>query len=197
MSCYSRSSPTSSLRVIDNTCRRSWLGWPPHPCSISMLHSTASLVTSRFRIFASLSVIQNGSQSVDEQPFRVIIREPVSLEQMGQELSGPLSTVEELIIEWSVDPWYTEGRVQTDQWRGFCYHVPQVKMIRVQNRVALDIAHSFQQDGQEAALDLLPTLERVEVRSVLGKKALSVSICDAFEPFIAARKRAGRPVRLS
>ncbi|KAI9467334.1 hypothetical protein BJY52DRAFT_1237874 [Lactarius psammicola] len=38
------------------------------------------------------------SQSVDGQPFRILIPKTVSLEQMGQKLSGPLSTVEGLVI---------------------------------------------------------------------------------------------------
>ncbi|KAH9062291.1 hypothetical protein EDB87DRAFT_1830499 [Lactarius vividus] len=66
-----------------------------------------------------------GSQSVDNQPFRIIIFEPVSLEQMGQELSGPLSTVEELIIDWCVDPWVktpssTVPRITVDPTQAAC-----------------------------------------------------------------------------
>ncbi len=76
-----------------------------------------------------------GSQSVDDQPFRIIIPEPVSLEQAGQELSRPSSTVEELISTWGIEPWHTEGRIRPDQWRGFFCHVPQVKMVRVPAKV--------------------------------------------------------------
>ncbi len=139
-----------------------------------------------------------GSRSVDDQPFRIIIPGPVSLEQTGQELSGPLSTVEELIVAcYELDPWRTEVHIQTDQWRGFCYHVPQVKVVRVPAKVALDIAHTFQQDGREPVLGLLPALKQVEVFSVVGKDDLYESVCDAFKPLIAARQRVGRPVRLS
>ena len=38
------------------------------------------------------------SESIDDKPFRIIIPRPVSWEQMGQELSAPFSTVDELII---------------------------------------------------------------------------------------------------
>ncbi len=140
-----------------------------------------------------------GSQSVYDHPFRITFPMPVSLEQMGQELPGPLSTVEELIITWVDEPWETEleGWVQTDQWRGFFYHVQQVKVVHVPAEVALNVAHSFQQGGGEPVLDLLPTLEQIEVLSAVGRDDLYVSACDAFEPLIAARQREGRPIRLS
>ncbi|KAH9062272.1 hypothetical protein EDB87DRAFT_1830484 [Lactarius vividus] len=119
---------------------------------------------------------------------------PISFERMAQELSAPLSTVEELIVVWDIKQWYNRGRLfQMDQWRGFRYHVPQVKKVRVSAKLALDVAHSFQQE-EVPIPNLLPALERVEVLSVTGRDDL---ICDAFEPLITARERAGRPVRLS
>jgi len=140
-----------------------------------------------------------GSQSIDDRPFRITIPKPVSLEQMGQELSGPLSTVEELIIARGRDVglWFTGGSVQTDQWRGFYYHVPQVKMLRIPAKVALKVVRLFQQDGREPVLDVLPALERVEVFSIAGRDNLYESICDAFKPIITARQRVGRPIMLS
>ncbi|KAH8982420.1 hypothetical protein EDB92DRAFT_1952311 [Lactarius akahatsu] len=111
----------------------------------------------KFRFYAC-----TGPQSDDNPPFRITRLNPVSLEEMGQELSRPLSTVEELIVAWDVEKLQTEGRIQTNQWRGFCYHVPQVKMVRVSATLALDVAHSFQQEGGEPIPNLLPTLERVE-----------------------------------
>ncbi|KAH9173613.1 hypothetical protein EDB89DRAFT_708861 [Lactarius sanguifluus] len=130
----------------------------------------------------------------DDQPFTIVIPGPVSLEQLGQELSGPLTTVEGLSIAWDSggESRYTNGRIQ---WRGFFKHVPQVKTVRVLARVAPDVAQSFQQGDQEPDLDLLPALEVVEVFSALGHRYKS--ICGAFEPLITARKRAGRPIRLS
>ncbi|KAH9066308.1 hypothetical protein EDB87DRAFT_707795 [Lactarius vividus] len=135
------------------------------------------------------------SQSlVDVQPFTIVIPGPVSLGKLGQELSGPLATVEELIVAWDRAPWRTNGRIQKDQWRGLCKHVPEVKKVQVPARVARDVAYSFQQGDQEPVLDLLPALELVEVFSMAGQGYKP--ICDAFEPLIAMRKRAGRPIRL-
>ncbi|KAH9173329.1 hypothetical protein EDB89DRAFT_1959217 [Lactarius sanguifluus] len=144
------------------------------------------------RFYAGTSI-----QSADDQPFKIILSEPDSLEQVCQELSGPLSTVEELIIAWDVHRWHTESHIQTDQWRGFCYRVPQVKVVQVPVKAALDVARSFQKDGGEPVLDLLPSLERIEVHSRVGLEYVTVSICRAFESLISARKRAGQPIRLS
>ncbi|KAI9454983.1 hypothetical protein BJY52DRAFT_691034 [Lactarius psammicola] len=138
-----------------------------------------------------------GSQSVDDQPFKITIPGLVSFEYVGQEFSGPLSTVEELIVLWDIEPWCTEGSIQTDQWRRFCYYVPQVKVVQIPAKVAPDVARSFQEDGRERVLDLLPALERVEVFSVVGKDDLYESVCDAFKPLIASWQRKRRPIRLS
>ncbi|KAH9030125.1 hypothetical protein EDB85DRAFT_1454579 [Lactarius pseudohatsudake] len=188
-----------SLQQLDaELCGYSYYGFPgpiPHLCKFicdtECQFTTVRLGLSytKFRFYAC-----TGPQSVDEPPFRITRPKPVSLEEMGQELSGPLSTVEELIVAWDVEQWHTEGHIQTNQWRGFCYHVPQVKVIRVSAKLALDVAHSFQQEGGEPIPNLLPALQRVEVLSVASRDDL---ICDTFEPLITARQRAGRPVRLS
>ncbi|KAH9071150.1 hypothetical protein EDB83DRAFT_318353 [Lactarius deliciosus] len=134
---------------------------------------------------------------VDVQPFTLAIPWPVSLEQLGQELSRPLATVEGLIIAWDGAPWHTNGQFQKDQWRGFCKRVPQVKKVQVPADVACDVARPFQQGDQEPDQDLLPALELVEVFSELAVGHQYESICGAFEPLITARKRVGRPIRLS
>ncbi|KAH9071149.1 hypothetical protein EDB83DRAFT_2517738 [Lactarius deliciosus] len=100
---------------------------------------------------------------IDVQPFTLAIPQPVSLEQLGQELSRPLATVEGLIIAWDGAPWRTGGRFQTGQLRGFFKHVPRVKKVQVPAQVACDLARSFQHGGKGPVLDLLPALELVEV----------------------------------
>ena len=94
------------------------------------------------------------------QPFRITIPESVSLELIGNALSGPLSTVEELVIGWDVARPTQERAIQ---WRGFFNHIPTVKMVQMASDVALDVAHSFQLDGHESTMDLLPTLEHIKV----------------------------------
>jgi hypothetical protein len=139
------------------------------------------------------------SESIDYVPFRIIIPEPVSLEQTGKELSEPFSTVEEITIT-SDGQWFggLRGPRNADQFRGFFYHVPQAKMVQVPAEEALKVAHSFQQDGQQPAMDLLPALEQVKVdMRGLPQKASNAFIRDYFEPLIVAWKRVGRPIILS
>ena len=138
------------------------------------------------------------SASIDDQPFRVIIPEPVSLERMGQELSASFSNVEELII--ALDDSCHGGLLPTkdEQLRGFFYHIPRVKMMQVPAREAQIIARSFQQDGQEPNVDLLPALEQIKVdMRRLRQDTWRVRSHDAFEPLIAARNQVERPIVLS
>ena len=139
-----------------------------------------------------------GSESFDDLPFRIVTPEPVSLEKMGQELSAPLSDVEELII--TLGGLSFGGRPNiVDQLRRFFYHVPQVRVMQVPARETQNIARSLQQDGQEPAVDLLPALEQIKVdmKRLPQKKGWRRSSRDAFEPLVAARKRVGRPIILS
>ena len=138
------------------------------------------------------------SASFDDQPFRIIIPEPVSLEQIGQELSASFSNVEELII--ALDDSCHGGLLPTkgEQLRGFFYHIPRVKMMQVPAREAQIIARSFQQDGQEPNVDLLPALEQIKVdMRRLQQGPWRERSHDAFEPLIAARNQVERPIVLS
>ncbi|KAH9042943.1 hypothetical protein EDB83DRAFT_2640731 [Lactarius deliciosus] len=134
------------------------------------------------------------------RPFRIIIPQPVSPEEIGIMLSGPLSTVEELVVDSKGSPFTQQvGQVQ---WRGFFNHIRRVKTVQMSPQVALNVAHSFQLGGQEPALDLFPALEQVEVPltylpPIVSEDPIKDSILDAFEPFVAARKQMGRPIRLS
>ncbi|KAH9071571.1 hypothetical protein EDB83DRAFT_2364753 [Lactarius deliciosus] len=63
-----------------------------------------------------------GPQSVQDHHISIVSHGQLSLEQLGRELAGPLSTVEELIIK--LEPWSFDRYVQPDQLRGFCYYLP-------------------------------------------------------------------------
>jgi hypothetical protein len=140
------------------------------------------------------------------QPFRITLPESVSLELIGNMLSGPLSTVEEFVVGWDAARFPQERDIQ---WRGFFNHIPKVKMVQVTSDVAVDVAHSFQPDGQEPVMDLLPALEHVKVHMThlppiglfppieSNSNDQYAPIHDAFEPLIAARQQVGRPVWLS
>ena len=126
--------------------------------------------------------------------FRISTRESISLEGIGDRLSGPISTVEELQVV--IGQKITTDEIRSVQWRGFFNHLPQVKVLRVPWQMALDVAHSFQQNGQEPAMDILPDLGQINMDMTYWHPP-HVAISDVFEPLIAARKKVGRPITLS
>ncbi|KAN0137177.1 hypothetical protein V8E53_005174 [Lactarius tabidus] len=150
-------------------------------------------LSSAFKFYAGTD-----SRSVTDRAFNISLPERVSFKQMGQELSGPLSTVEELIITRDVSPGCKEPSIPPDQWRGFFYHLPQLKVVRIPVRMTSDIAHSFQQDDLEPSLGLLPALQRVGIERCpkSGRKVVVQDACRALGPLMAARERAGRPIGL-
>ena len=137
------------------------------------------------------------SKSDHVQPFRISFP-PIWLEEIGKRLSGPLATVEELVIQ-------RNGISLGVEWRGFFNHIRQVKVLQVPWQMALDVVHSFQQNGQEQgqepAMDILPNLGQINMDMTnwqLGPSIQGhVAIPDVFEPLLAARKKVGRPITLS
>lgn len=136
--------------------------------------------------------------SASAQSFNIIFPEQTSLEEMGKRLSGPLTTVEELVVEWGM-----LGSTRRVPWRSIFDHLRQVKFIQVPSQVAADVAQSFQPVGQALAMDVLPALEQVKVQMVhippLSDNYANpyLTIPNAFEPLIAARRRVGCPITLS
>ncbi|KAH8994609.1 hypothetical protein EDB92DRAFT_295329 [Lactarius akahatsu] len=57
------------------------------------------------------------------RPFRIIIPRPVSLEEIGIMLSGPLSTVEELVVDWQPSRFTQQIEIDHIQWRGLFNHI--------------------------------------------------------------------------
>ncbi|KAH8982794.1 hypothetical protein EDB92DRAFT_1819714 [Lactarius akahatsu] len=93
-------------------------------------------------------------------------------------LSGPLSTVEEFVVEW--DALLLTQRGDNIQWRGFFNHIRRVKMVQVPSPVALTVARSIQLGGQEPALDFLLALEHVK-DAPSGYRGQEESGGDAFD----------------
>jgi hypothetical protein len=114
---------------------------------------------------------------------------PISPAEIGDMLTRPLSTVEELQVR---DIWATGSR----QWHGLFKHLPQLKVIEMTSEMVFDVAHAFQLSDQKLSLDLLPSLEQIKVAVITSKSEIE-SIRSAFEPLIAARQRVGRHIELS
>jgi hypothetical protein len=172
----------------------------PHLCKF--IRATGNkFVALSFNLFQEK--LQFSADTTDHtQSFRIIFPQPfVPLEEIGNMLSRPLSTVEELVIECHLRHEGPRVGLFTQhyiQWRGFFNHIRRVKTVQVPFEVAHDVAHSFQQGGLE---DLLPTLEqlKVDVTHLLQNDwdTQFKTICSAFEPLITARRQAGRPIVLS
>jgi hypothetical protein len=152
------------------------------------------LSTSQLRFTA-----ETRSKSVYAQTFRIIVPRHIWSGEIGIRLSGPLATVEELVIVWS-----TARDRRGIQWGGFFNHLPQVKVLQVPWQLALGVAHSFQQDGQEPTMDLLPALEQVNMDMDMTqflppslRRNSQDQVTNAFKSLIAARKKVGRSIMLS
>jgi hypothetical protein len=133
------------------------------------------------------------SDNAPSQPFRIFLPKPVAaLEQLGDNLSGPLSTVEEVVIVWDAYRSTTENCIQ---WRAFFRHLRRVKMVQLPFEEALNVAHSFRKGG---FLNLLPALGQIKVHMPgHNRDRKHKSIRNAFKPLVVSRKKVGRPVVLS
>jgi len=85
----------------------------------------------------------------------------------------------------------TQGHSQPDHtsWREVLGAFGNVKTLSMHNDLVGEVSRSLRLDGGESSVDLLPELNKLECYG-------SGDTCDAFTPFIDARKNAGRPLIL-
>ena len=133
------------------------------------------------------------SDHAPSRPFRIFFPKPVApLQQLGDNLSWPPSTVEEVVVVRGAD-WSTGEH--SIQWHAFFHPLRRVKTIQLPLEEAFNVARSFQIGG---LLGLLPALEQIKVHMTgHNRDDKYKSIRKAFKPLIAARKKVGRPVVLS
>ncbi|KAH9169680.1 hypothetical protein EDB89DRAFT_2231149 [Lactarius sanguifluus] len=120
-----------------------------------------------------------------------------SVTQMVGALSDKVVTVDELILTCLRVPSDPQDFGDPISWRGFFQLFPNAKVVRLQQGLVCEFAKFLLQDN----LDLLPALEEIDLMWFFHVAALNdteaASKLKAFEPFLAARQRTGRPVRLS
>ncbi|KAI0249098.1 hypothetical protein BJV78DRAFT_1156041 [Lactifluus subvellereus] len=147
------------------------------------------------------------SHSIDEPRRRISIRDIGRWKvQTGTALNAKLTTVEELFLE-SPYPDLEGGPRWLSQcpipWGGFLGQFHNVKILRVERGLVLDVAHFL---SQVSALDLLPALEEIELRSSVSRyvdDAEPISdiqreaVDGTLRPFVTAREQTGRPVKIS
>ncbi|KAF8484017.1 hypothetical protein DFH94DRAFT_820681 [Russula ochroleuca] len=117
-----------------------------------------------------------------------------SIIQISGALSMKFTTVEELRFAFDV---YDNVFEIFIAWRRFLQRFPRVKAIRTERANNYSIAHILHQDhGNPDELSFLPVLEEID----LGEKPIDESQYGsqlaAFEPFLSARKQAGRQVNV-
>ncbi|KAI0253460.1 hypothetical protein BJV78DRAFT_1194562 [Lactifluus subvellereus] len=149
--------------------------------------------------------------SIDDSPFKIeIIPQGVAtlilqIVTALSTLSATLATVEELLLTAASNteapsfPWWIlTGPIL---WRGLLENFCNVKILRIRGTVLLDVVKFLEQDDGKSALDLLPALEQIELYAAVRHEVLGesqpASRFEWFEPFAAARQRAGRPVKVS
>jgi hypothetical protein len=165
----------------------------PHLCKFICDTENQFIALSLFLFQETLEFSANTSlTSYHARPFRMIFPHPLQpLEAIGNMLSGPLSTVEELVVPCSS---------RHIQWGGFFNHIRQLKVVQVPFTLMDDVAASLQQGN---LLDLLPSLKQVKVyitylsQPQFYRDIQCKAIRDAFEPLVAARRQVGRPIKLS
>ena len=137
----------------------------------------------------SLSLATRSERIDDPEPhFKFYSRDII---QIGNALSPKLAAVEELFLD-SVSARHTSG---STPWRRFLELFHSVKILSVDQIIALDVVHSLQQEPGMSAV-VLPSLEELRLCSK-SSSYMTRSNLVAFKPFVAARKQAGRPVKLS
>jgi hypothetical protein len=114
--------------------------------------------------------------------------------QISNALSPRLAVVEELLL----DSFHIFFSPPASLWRRFLVLFHNVKVLRLQHSVMFVIARSLRlNQGQSAPV--LPSLEEIVLYAPMGYATRDEHRSDAieaFEPSIAALRRAGRPVKI-
>jgi len=160
---------------------------------INSKHHAFRVISSHDDSF-SLSLLTPSERIDDPDPHFNFYSQSVM--QISNALAPKLAIVEELLLIS-----FYGSSLLTTPWRRFLELFHGVKVLRLQHNVMFEIAHSLQQD-QEESTPVLPSLEEIGLHMWLGSTESGAedkrrSAMEAFDPFIAARQQAGRPVKIS
>ena len=152
-------------------------------------------VISTDRGYFSLSLLTHSESIYDPDPhFNFYSRDVM---RIGDALSPRLAIVEELYLVS-----FSNFSPSTRPWGRFLELFHNVKVLRLQENinVMFDVARSLQQQDQGESASVLPSLEEIELCtwswSFRLRRDKRRSVMEAFEPFVAARQEAGRPVKI-
>jgi hypothetical protein len=120
--------------------------------------------------------------------------------RLSSSFSTKLTAVEELCVTFTFARMATEDYIL---WRRFYQLFPGVKVLHTEGANYDCIAFSLLQYHEEPddVLSFFPALEEIKIGNggleyYRTRQSRSESALAAFEPFISARQRAGRPVKV-
>ncbi|KAI0251464.1 hypothetical protein BJV78DRAFT_474326 [Lactifluus subvellereus] len=126
------------------------------------------------------------SHSLPDLTSKIILPWGIPLAQISSMFPAALATVQDLLI--------TISRSFRDptEYHKFLEQFHNVKILRLRPGLVSDIMGSLQLDDGEPALDVLPALEEIDL---VGEDQHAHTFGN-LGPFVAARQRAGRPVKV-
>jgi len=109
--------------------------------------------------------------------------------QVFHALGTILSVLEHLSLEYRRHTISSEWNNEADrtQWREFLMSFDNLKTLRVDSALVGQLSRSLQPSEGESLTELLPELHELSYST-------GGSLPDAFDPFVDARRKAGRPM---
>jgi hypothetical protein len=163
------------------------------------IHYVAAQVTLSQSTFI-LSLLTN-PHLIDDTPFNIIADEQSSIAEISSELSEMLATVEDVTVAFLLPTTYRNDTVNLALWRGFFEHLQNVKILRLQHGLEIQVADILRQDDTQPTINLFPSLEGIEVYKrdlyhIPIPESGRTSGLGPFEALVSARQQAARPVKV-
>ena len=144
--------------------------------------------------FFRLSLLTNSEFIATSEPHFKFYS--TNITQVNKVLAPKLDAVEDLLL------FYGDEEQPSIPWQSFLRLFRNLRILRVGHRIIFNVAKFLGSVHCEEVLDLLPALEEIQVCSTSYQSISSTSEryraeMGAFQPFVAAYQRAGRPVNVT
>jgi hypothetical protein len=144
-------------------------------------------------------VMPSSPISTRDTPFRIVASPMVSIQQIGSVFSSILATVQDVFIASPFRPKTVPHTRGLPPWRQFLKLFHNAKMLRISCCIEPEIGAILRPNNGTSASQLLPALEEIELNAGTPKRideSQLVSLLDLFKPFVDARQKARRPLRV-
>ena len=147
-----------------------------------------------------LSLLTN-PHLIDDTHFNIIADEQSSIAEISSELSEMLATVEDVTVAFLLPTTYRNDTVNLALWCRFFEHLQNVKMLRLQHGLEIQVADILRQDDTQPTINLFPSLEGIAVYKrdlyhIPIPESGRTSGLGPFEALVSARQQAARPVKV-